>query len=166
LEAFTDKSANPAAPGQTFASQLVSTLLHQVGEARLRVAGTSMLPTIQPSDVLCVRAIDPTQVAVGDIVLVGRHPRLCAHRVVDSIQTPDGPVLITRGDALTHNDPPVTRSLLLGRVEGLLRNGLAIGVRPAPRLRWPMMRRLLFQTLATVRHLAHSLWSSWRAQDF
>ena len=38
------------------------------------------------------------------------------HRVVNLTGTPEHPLLITRGDRLRHNDPPVSCRELLGKV--------------------------------------------------
>jgi hypothetical protein len=89
-----------------------------------------MRPAIRPADILLIRAVEVTRVAVGDVVLFAREGRLFAHRVVETHAAPH--VLITRGDAHSHHDPPVAASLLLGRAEGLLRHGTAGPFRPVP----------------------------------
>jgi hypothetical protein len=115
------------------APQLVSSLLRHVGEARLRVAGSSMLPAIRPADILVIRRVDIARVALGDVVLVAREGRLFAHRVVERVVGADEPVLITRGDAHSRNDPPVTPALLLGRVVALRRNDREMPLQPVLR---------------------------------
>lgn len=100
---------------------LAATLLRRFGECRLRVCGTSMLPSIKPADSLHVRTVEIEQVAVGDVVLFARDGRLFAHRVVQA--DANARVVLTRGDAHSHLDPPVAAAMLLGRVEGLLRDG-------------------------------------------
>jgi hypothetical protein len=102
-------------------TELAGTLLRRFGECRLRVCGTSMLPSIKPADSLLVRAVEFEHIGVGDVVLFGRHGRLFAHRVVQA--DADAGVVLTRGDAHSHLDPPVAAAMVLGRVEGLLRNG-------------------------------------------
>jgi signal peptidase I len=116
-------------------TQLVSTLLRRFGECRLRVSGRSMAPAIRPADILLIRAVESTRIAVGDVVLFARAGRLIAHRVVET--RPAAHVLLTRGDANSHHDAPVTASQVVGRVEGLLRNGTAV---PAGPVRVPSAR--------------------------
>jgi signal peptidase I len=106
------------------ATHLVSTLLQRFGECRLRVSGKSMFPAIRPADILLIRAVESPRIAVGDVVLFARAGCLIAHRVVETRAGAN--VLITRGDANSHHDAPVTASRVIGRVEGLLRNGTAV----------------------------------------
>ena len=117
------------------APRLASEVLRRFGEARLRVAGTSMLPAIRPADILLVRAVDITSVVLDDVILFEMGQRLFAHRVVDAGLDSDPRVLVTRGDMHAHDDPPVTEAHVLGRVEGQLRNGVAVPRDRAPRYR-------------------------------
>jgi signal peptidase len=90
------------------------------GSLRLRVTGTSMMPAVRPGDVLSIRRVDLRETSPGEIVLFARGGRLFAHRIVD--QGGGGsrdPYLVTRGDRLLENDPPVFQSELLGRVTSI-----------------------------------------------
>ena len=113
------------------APRLLSQVLRRCGEARVRVAGTSMLPAIRPADVLLVRSVDITNVAPDDVILFEMGSRLFSHRVVSVGAQPR--VLITRGDMHAHDDPAVTEAHFLGRVEGRLRNGADVPLGRAPR---------------------------------
>lgn len=101
--------------------EMAAEMLRSFGELRLRVTGTSMLPSVRPGDVLRVVAAKPEDVRRGEIVLFERDGRLFAHRVVES-----GARLITRGDRHRHDDPPVEARELLGRVSAVLREGRAV----------------------------------------
>ncbi len=57
----------------------------------------------------------------GHVVLFVRDGRFFAHRVVGKIRRQDRTLLVTRGDRLKENDPPVSQAELLGRVTGVLR---------------------------------------------
>jgi hypothetical protein len=63
-------------------------------------------------------------------------------------------VLITRGDANSHHDAPVTASLVVGRVDGLLRNGIEMSAGPvrvpSPRTGASVLT-LLCQSLFSIR---------------
>jgi hypothetical protein len=140
------------------APDLVSQMLRRCGRARLRVAGTSMLPAIRPSDVLLVRTADITVVTPGDVVLFEAGQRLFAHRVIRTASRGGRPVLITRGDMHWDDDAVVSAAQLLGRVEGQLRNGAAMAPRVAPRRgSGGRMSRLRFECLCRVRRCAHSM---------
>ena len=134
------------------AAQLVSTLLQRFGECRLRVSGRSMLPAIRPADILLIRAVESTRIAVGDVVLFARAGCLIAHRVVETRACAH--VVITRGDANSHHDAPVTASLVVGRVEGLVRNGTEMSAGsvciPSPRTGAGVLT-LLCQSLFSIR---------------
>jgi hypothetical protein len=53
--------------------------------------------------------------------------------VVERVVGADEPVLITRGDAHSRNDPPVTAALLLGRIVELRRNDREMPLQPVLR---------------------------------
>jgi hypothetical protein len=85
---------------------LAAEVLRSAGELRFRATGTSMIPAIWPGEVLLVRKDGAATAGPGDVILFGRDGRLCAHRVVRRVEGADGPVWITRGDRLTHEDSP------------------------------------------------------------
>jgi hypothetical protein len=98
---------------------LATEVLRRFGEVRLRVIGSSMLPAVQPGDVLTIRQCVMSAVECGAIVLFTRDGRLFAHRVVARRNTH----LVTRGDALDGQDPPIRPDQLLGQVVAVTRNG-------------------------------------------
>jgi hypothetical protein len=100
---------------------LAAEVLRSFGELRLRVHGSSMVPSICPGDILTVRRQDIGEVLRGDVVLFAREGRLYAHRVVEKIDDRGNVALISRGDALSEHDPPVSGDELLGRVTSIVR---------------------------------------------
>jgi signal peptidase I len=100
--------------------ELAAEIARTFGSLRLRVTGTSMMPAIQPGDVLSIGRVDLGEASPGEIVLFARGGRLFAHRIVDRGSS-DEPYLVTRGDRLLENDPPVFQSELLGRVTAIER---------------------------------------------
>jgi len=114
------------------APRLLSQLLDRCGEARIRVAGTSMLPSIRPADILHIRCVDIARVQRDDVILYAQGRRLFAHRVVQAGPPGLEQVLITRGDMHAHDDPPVTEAQLLGRVVAQTRNGAVLPSGQAP----------------------------------
>ena len=103
----------------TSGCELVAEVARRFGEVRLRVTGTSMLPTIWPGDVLCVRYCAIQNLQRGQILLFHRKQKLVAHRIThihrDSV--------ITRGDSVHHDDLPVSESEIVGQVVSVVRRG-------------------------------------------
>jgi hypothetical protein len=103
------------------ASGLVAQALRQRGRLRLRVNGTSMLPSVLPGDVVFVRHGGADAARCGDLVLFQREQRLYVHRVVAR----QGAALVTQGDANPQPDGRVQASEFLGTVVRQLRGGSA-----------------------------------------
>ncbi len=82
------------------------------------VGGASMSPWIRSHDVVIVQ---PTNdVEIGDVVVRTRgEDRLVVHRVIII----EGDKVITRGDAMTAPDEPVSRETVVGRVVAVVRDG-------------------------------------------
>jgi Peptidase S24-like len=107
---------NSSGNGSTLGCELAGEVVSTFGEVRLRVLGTSMVPSIHPGDLVSVQRAGLSEISPGEIVLYLREGRLFAHRVVTRAGSHEQPLLILRGDRLRHNDPPVCVSELLGRV--------------------------------------------------
>ena len=120
------------------ACDLAGDVLHTFGQVRLRVFGTSMVPSILPGDLICVQRAGVSEISSGEIVLYLRDGRMFAHRVVNLVGGGDDALLITRGDRLNHNDPPISSAELLGRVTSIARGH--VQKQPAIRLTaWEQM---------------------------
>jgi signal peptidase I len=107
---------------------LAAEVLRSFGSLRFRATGWSMLPAIWPGDTLVAERVRWDQVQVGEVVLVGRDGRLCAHRVVSRAESFGSTHWTTQGDAMPAPDRPVIETELLGRVSHLLRAGNWIAV--------------------------------------
>jgi len=114
---------------------LTEEIVRTFGEVRLRVYGTSMVPSILPGDVVSIAQANLENVAPGEVVSFLQGGRLFVHRVVRR-EAPaknslaDRSLLITRGDRLKHEDPPVSATELLGRVVVLERGGQKVKLPP------------------------------------
>ena len=104
--------------GEALRCQLAEEVLCLAGELRLRVTGTSMLPSVWPGDILHIRRQDTIESLPGDIVLVRRQGRLCAHRVVKKISKEGEPYWITRGDS-TFPPPESATRIACSRSSGV-----------------------------------------------
>ncbi len=101
--------------------ELAAEILASGGTIRLQALGTSMLPSIWPSDMLSIEG-KPGSIVPGDIVLVARDRRFFVHRLIEK----DNSVWITRGDSLSQNDEPVAEAQVLGRVSLIHRKGKVV----------------------------------------
>ena len=133
---------------------LTEEVARKFGKVRLRLMGTSMVPSILPGDLVTIRHVSLNEISPGEVVLFTREEGFTVHRFVNRTGTPSNPCLITRGDRLRHNDPLVPSSALLGRVECIERYGRRF--QPAPwlniweRLIAPLLR---FSDRATYLYL-------------
>ena len=100
---------------------LVEEVVRSFGKVRLRALGTSMAPSVLHGDLISIQRTELSEISVGEIVLFSRGERLFVHRVVSRAEAQGTHCLITRGDRLGHDDPPVTGAELLGRVTSIER---------------------------------------------
>ncbi len=98
--------------------ELLIGVLREQGSCRLRVSGTSMLPTLWPGETVLVEARPLAEIEVGDIALYQRDRRLILHRVVSASP---GSVLVTLGDSMPQVDPWVPTDCVLGVLTGVRR---------------------------------------------
>jgi signal peptidase I len=110
--------------------ELAEEVLRSFGSLRFAATGWSMLPAVRSGDTLVIDRVTPNQIQVGDIALVGRDGRWCAHRIVRLPRGPGNPVWITQGDAMPTPDQPVVENELLGRVTKIIRAGKYLTVSP------------------------------------
>ena len=114
---------------------LAEEVVRNFGEVRLRVFGTSMVPSVLPGDLVLVHRANMEEISTSEIVLFLQMGRLFVHRVVDrKIMAAAGgheeSFLITRGDRQRNNDAPVASSELLGRVVSIERDQRKIALVP------------------------------------
>jgi signal peptidase len=133
--------------------ELAGEVLRSFGTLRFAANGWSMLPALWPGDTLVIEPIRGSQVRAGEIVLVGRKGRLCAHRVVGTAASAGSRQWITQGDANPAPDPPVTENELLGRVVYLVRAGRLL---PAP-AKLSTLERLVAQVVRRSTSAARAL---------
>ncbi len=110
-----------AAPAEK--QHLLAEVLRARGSARLRVTGTSMLPTIWPGDVAVLERVATTDLRVGDVILFQQDSRLFLHRIIAAAA---GDEFATRGDAMPQADPMVRPQQILARVSAIERRGRLI----------------------------------------
>ena len=123
-----------------------------------------MAPSILPGDLVLIQRANLDEISPGDVVLFLQKGRLFVHRVVDrkvaaTAGCPEGSCLITRGDRLRHEDPPVTSSELLGRVVSLERDNRKVEL-SAVGSKHPIVR--LLRSSDHVTYLYLRLGAAWR----
>jgi signal peptidase I len=146
--------ADPAAALKT-RCELAGEVLRSFGSLRFLATGWSMLPAVWPGDKLVVERVSLDQVHVGDVVLVGRDGRLCAHRVVSMAESSGNPHWITQGDAMPAPDRPVIRSEVLGRVAYLIRAGKCIAVPAELSVGKQLVAKIVRRSLPATRALVY-----------
>jgi signal peptidase I len=97
-------------------AELVAEVVQRFGSARIRVQGSSMLPTLRPGDEVGLRSASISQIKRGDMIAFQQGERLFVHRVIERCAADK---LLTQGDALTQPDVPVSDQQLLGVVESV-----------------------------------------------
>jgi signal peptidase I len=100
---------------------LAMALLRSTGEAKLSVAGGSMLPTLRPGDILEIQRVADKDLSLGDIVVFARGNRLVVHRVMEMKREKNEVTVITRGDRSPKADAPISSGEVLGKVKVIQR---------------------------------------------
>ena len=129
-ERAATETASPSAHSARLG--LASEILQEFGKLNLRVHGNSMVPAIFPGEIVTVRRTPGGEVRCGDIILYARGDRFFVHRVIRRTETFAEIGWITRGDALSDDDAPVSERELLGAVTSIQRGGKQV---PLPRTR-------------------------------
>jgi len=87
-----------------------------LGGDSLVINSGSMLPALAPGDIVAVRAIEPHQIAMGDIVTYSTQNALITHRVIGVGAQGNGATIITQGDANNAADAPILAEQVRGKV--------------------------------------------------
>ena len=94
----------------------LSDLLLGSGQARLRIAGSSMAPTLRPGDEIEAEPVRTDEIRVGDLVLFEQRGRLICHRLVTK-----SAMCRTRGDRGGGPGEWIRPEQILGRVSTIHR---------------------------------------------
>lgn len=114
---------------------LVEDVVQSFGEVRVRIVGTSMVPATLPGDLISVRRADLDEIFEGEAVLFVQNGRSFVRRVLGrgeraAAGNPEEPRLITQGDRLCHDEPPVSSRELLGLVVSIDRDNRNVELAP------------------------------------
>jgi hypothetical protein len=151
---------------------LAAEVLRASGELKLQAMGLSMLPSLWPGDLLTIQSsqpgrfashIKPSEIKPGEIVLYVREQRFFIHRVVRNDLKCNG-FLISRGDCMAEDDPPVQSHELLGKITAIRRGSRL--VEPVRRL--SVLRRMMAYWLCRsnfLRQIVLQIWKLSQADD-
>ena len=143
---------------------LAAEILRCFSEVRFVALGTSMLPVICPGDCLTVEYFGAAAPRCGDIVLCRRADEFRVHRIVRVLDDGEAAACVLRGDALTHDDPPVPIRHLLGRVTSVVRRGKPVQFRSLNGFRHLLLRAIVRRSNVAVMLLLR--WQAMQARDF
>jgi len=88
------------------------------------VLGGSMKPTLRPGDLAFTVKVDPSDIEVGDIVVVKTDSGVYMHRVLEKVESDEGILFRLKGDANEDPDPSyVNCSEVIGKTVFLLPTG-------------------------------------------
>ena len=114
---------------------LSNQILSQGSSLCFRGRGWSMYPTIRDGDFVEVRPTSITDLGVGDVILCNRAGCVIVHRLVARWQRNGRGMLITKGDAVPHLDPPLSAGDVVGKVVAIERDGKRVDLEAFP-TRW------------------------------
>ena len=101
--------------------ELAEEVLRSSGQLQFIAHGSSMIPAIFPGDVLLARNQPMHSIRCGEVALWSRNGRFCAHRVRRKGNGGEPCEIVTRGDALDHDDLPIQADEFLGCVYAIVR---------------------------------------------
>jgi signal peptidase I len=116
---FTIEHVEPVTEG--IKVDLAVECLKTYGALRLRVAGTSMLPSMGPGSLVLICQTAPSTLRPGDIPLVRTGNRFRLHRLVRIEEQSRKRTMITRGDNHSRDDPAFSESEILGKLVSVRR---------------------------------------------
>ncbi|MCL5962051.1 MAG: signal peptidase I [Chloroflexi bacterium] len=85
-------------------------------EMPCRIVSRSMSPFLRINDIVWLRPITVSELRFGDILLFDDNGKRIVHRFLKRGKIGDQEVLITKGDALPHEDLPIPENQLLAIV--------------------------------------------------
>jgi len=106
--------------------KLCREVLEKGGTFQFRALGGSMFPFIRPGDLLTTKAVDPTDLSIGEVLLYQREGRSFVHRLIKQKIINGTHLFITHGDHLPFSDPAIPGSQILGKVICIERKGRLI----------------------------------------
>ena len=96
-------------------TQTVAGQLEQNGTASIHITGDSMVPMLRPGDILTIRKEPLNKLNSGDILVLDSGGAMIAHRLLRKHWSPNGVLLVTKGDRQVREDDPWDATLYVGR---------------------------------------------------
>ena len=93
------------------------TLLGEGKTLKIRAEGFSMYPSIRPGSLIYIEPVDqPSGLEPGEIIAWKRDSGFVVHRLVRKIEKENQIYFVTRGDCNLHDDNPVSKNTIVGKV--------------------------------------------------
>jgi len=102
---------------------LIEALLENEQLLEVKVCGNSMFPSIKGGGVARVVKRTLSEINSGDIIVFKLNGKLVAHRFMRKVQVNGVVMLLAKGDNNVHYDPAFGEADLVGRVEGMVKDG-------------------------------------------
>lgn len=109
----------------------------KTGSAALKLLSGSMAPLIQTGDQIVISRVDPSHIAIGDILTFWKGDILVTHRVIRICKKESGLCFVERGDQHPHHSFIAAESVI-GRVARINKGRHAVELR---KLRWRIFNR-------------------------
>jgi len=122
IQAQLISSKNFSKIPQSFSDYLsVAGPLLQQGKLRFRVISNSMAPALKAGDLVKLSPACPGKLSVGQMVVVSLTGQLICHRLIRSFSRDGQRWMVTKGDQVTGEDPPVSAEQIIGIVSSCTR---------------------------------------------
>jgi len=140
---------------------VVQSILEKGVTAKVKVTGSSMIPTIRSNDVVSISTYKKNRPKIGDVVaLLDRvNKRVIIHRIIKQRES----MFLLKGDGLWHYDGFFQREWIAGFVSGLERNGtpISMDLLITDRIIWMSKLRLFWPIKALFKfknRVSHFFW--------
>lgn len=134
--------------------------LAQCGQDRFTYRGRSMNPILENDDVLVVRALAPSRLRFGDLVIYRSGERFVVHRFLKLSHA--GSAMVLKADNSPRLDPPIELDRLVGKVDLVIRAGADRDyASPAARIESLLValgsasEAVIFEAMRTLKSIAH-----------
>lgn len=98
----------------------VASVLLEQSRFRFRITSSSMAPALLPGDLVKIETTRQTKFEPGQIIVILRGRALVCHRLIRCFEQEGRSWVVTKGDGVSEEDPPVLAQEVAGRVTKVL----------------------------------------------
>lgn len=129
---LNNKTQSTKERAEEIAKEIHLSFLREGKSVCLTASGPSMYPYIKDKDMIRVIPLKEEEARIGDILIVDNHNKghawFYAHRLVDIIEDKHKILYITKGDAQSSGDKPISFSCVAGKVREIKRRNHIINL--------------------------------------